>query len=223
MEWDNRLDPLGVNYKPNSSGIWAATQAQYEDENEAQGQHHVWFTVLDENGRPRPGVKVFVDWVGRDVDDPPTQRVTDDEGRANIDIYANLDPQKKNGPYFAYVEAQDRSDVIAGMGLPLKHHVNFRLTFAPRAEVPEPPPPPPPPPPVTVEEGILARARAVPWMPVNNGAALWNFAKAMGLQDQQTDELTAVINGQEYVLQVFNLGIVYARKGDWGNIKVIRK
>jgi hypothetical protein len=60
-------------------------------------------------------------------------------------------------------------------------------------------------------------------MPVNNGAALWNFAKASGLQDQQTDELSVTFNGEEYVLQVFNLGIVYAKAGDWGNVKIIRK
>ena len=69
----------------------------------------------------------------------------------------------------------------------------------------------------------MGKAKSVPWMPVNNTAALWNYAKANGLQDQQTDELSATFNGQEYALQVFNLGIVYCKKGDWGNIKIIRK
>jgi hypothetical protein len=170
--------------------------------------------VLDEKNKPRPNTRVVVDWVGRDADDPPTARMTDSEGRANVDIYANLDPAKKNGPYFAFVEAQDKSDVVAGMGLPLKHHVNFLLTFAPRST---------PPPPTDVPEAILQKAKSVPWMPVNNGGALWNFAKASGLQDQQTDEIAVTINGQDYLLQVFNLGIVYAKVGDWGNIKVIKK
>jgi hypothetical protein len=218
MQWDDRLTPLGVNFKTNANGQWEATAARYQDENEAQGQHHIWFTVLDENNKPKPNVKVLVDWVGRDKDDPPTARMTDTNGKANVDIYANLDITKKNGPYFAYVESQDKSDVVAGMGLPEHHHVNFLLTFAPRAATP-----PPPPPPQNVEEAILQKAKSVPWMPVNNGAALWNFAKANGLQDQQTDELSVTINGQDYVLQVFNLGIVYARVGDWGNIKIIRK
>lgn len=235
MQWDDRLTPLGVNLKPNTSGNWQATVVRYQDDQEAQGQHHVWFTVLDGNGKPKPGVSVFVDWIGRDVDDPATRRTTDADGRANVDIYANLDPAKKNGPYFAYVEGAEESDVVAGMGLPLKHHVNFLLTYAPRVAVPMPepvptpptptPPPPvtPPPPPQNIEQAILHKAESVPWMPVNNGAALWNFAKANGLQDQQTDEMAVTINGQDYVLQVFNLGIVYARVGDWGNIKIIRK
>src|SRR5262245_20523940 len=123
MQWDERLTPLGVNLKTNLTGKWTATVARYQDEDEAQGQHHIWFTVLDENNKPKPNARVVVDWIGRDADDPATERVTDDDGRANVDLYANLDPAKKNGPYFAFVESQDKSDVIAGMGLPLKHHV----------------------------------------------------------------------------------------------------
>lgn len=215
MEWDDRLTPLGVKSKTNENGKWTATAVRFQDEEEAQGQHHVWFTVLDENNKPKPNVKVYVDWVGRDKDDPPTERRTEADGRANVDIYANLDIHKMNGPYFAYVEGSDESDVITGMGLPEHHHVNFMLTFAPRSTTP--------PPPKNVEDAILQKAKTVTWMPVNNAGALWNFAKANGLQDQQTDEIKTTINGQEYLLQVFNLGIVYAKQGDWGNIKIIRK
>ncbi len=215
MQWDDRLTNLGVHLNALANGKWAATTAQYQDEQEAQGQHHIWFTVLDEQNKPLPNVRVFVDWVGRDKDDPPTQRTTGPDGKANVDIYANLDINKKNGPYFAYVESQDKSDVVRGMGLPEHHHVNFLLTFAPHNAMPSPP--------RDVPTAILEKAKAVPWMPVNNGAALWNFAKANGLQDQQTDEMTVTINGKEYLLQVFNLGIVYVKKGDWDNIQVIRK
>jgi hypothetical protein len=85
-----------------------------------------------------------------------------------------------------------------------------------------------PPPPIvtpgqTLEEAVLETARSVPWMPVNNTAALWKFAKQNGLQDQQTDEIHFLYNGAEYIAQVFNLGIVYVKVGDWGNIHVIPK
>ncbi len=79
------------------------------------------------------------------------------------------------------------------------------------------------PPSQTLAQAALAAVKKVPWMPVNNQAALWRFAKANGLQDQQTDELLLNFNGETYVVQVFNLGIVYAKMGDWGNIKVIPK
>jgi len=85
---------------------------------------------------------------------------------------------------------------------------------------------PQPPPPIeqTLEQAAQARADAAkPWMPVNNTAALWRAAKAMSLQDQQTDELDFMYKGEKYLVQVFNLGIVYCKVGDFGNVKVIRK
>ncbi len=75
----------------------------------------------------------------------------------------------------------------------------------------------------TLEQAVMAAVNKVPWMPVNNTAALWRFAKANGLQDQQTDELPMNYQGNSYIVQVFNLGIVYVQVGDWGNIKVIPK
>jgi hypothetical protein len=60
-------------------------------------------------------------------------------------------------------------------------------------------------------------------MPVNNQAALWKFAQANGLQDQQTDEIAFTFDGESYITQVFNRGIVYVKVGDWGNIKYVPK
>lgn len=75
-----------------------------------------------------------------------------------------------------------------------------------------------------LEQAVLDRANAAkPWMPVNNTAALWRFAQARGLQDQQTDEIPFTYNGEQYIAQVFNKGIVYVKVGDWGNIKYIPK
>lgn len=75
-----------------------------------------------------------------------------------------------------------------------------------------------------LEQAVLDRANAAkPWMPVNNTAALWRFAQAHGLQDQQTDEIPFIHNGANYIAQVFNKGVVYVKVGDWGNIKFIPK
>ena len=75
-----------------------------------------------------------------------------------------------------------------------------------------------------LEQAVLDRANAAkPWMPVNNTAALWKFAQSKGLQDQQTDEVPFIFNGENYIAQVFNKGIVYVKVGDWGNIKDIPK
>ena len=75
-----------------------------------------------------------------------------------------------------------------------------------------------------LEQSVIDRANAAkPWMPVNNTAALWRFAQANGLQDQQTDEIPFTYNGTNYIAQVFNKGVVYVKVGDWGNIKFIPK
>jgi len=75
-----------------------------------------------------------------------------------------------------------------------------------------------------LEQAALDRAHAAqPWMPVNNTAALWRFARQRGLQDQQTDEIPFTYGGEQYIAQVFNKGIVYVKVGDWGNIKYIPK
>lgn len=75
-----------------------------------------------------------------------------------------------------------------------------------------------------LEQAVLDRANAAkPWMPVNNTAALWKFAQAHNLQDQQTDEISFTYNGAQYIAQVFNKGVVYVKVGDWGNIKFLPK
>jgi hypothetical protein len=76
---------------------------------------------------------------------------------------------------------------------------------------------------MTLEQAVTNTAHSVPWMPVNNTAALWQYAQQHGLEDQQTDEIHFTYNGAPYLAQVFNRGIVYVKVGDWGNIMVIPK
>ncbi len=220
MNWDARLDALGVKVTTTQNAKWSAQSVAYQDENQALGNHIILFNVQDAQGKPCANTPCVVDWVGRDPGDVPTRVMTDEMGTANVPIYANLDIHKLNGPYFAFVEGQAVSDVVTGMGLPEHHHVNFLLTFAPPAVVN---PPPPPPPAQTLEDAVMAAAKSTTWMPVNNAAALWKFAQANGLQDQQTNEVRFTYNGETYITQVFNLGILYCKDGDWANIQVIKK
>jgi len=70
----------------------------------------------------------------------------------------------------------------------------------------------------------LAQDAAVahkPWMPINDTAALCKFALKNDLGYPQTDEFEFGADG--YIGQVFNLGIVYVKKGDWGNVKWVKK
>lgn len=76
---------------------------------------------------------------------------------------------------------------------------------------------------MALEVAALRAARKLRWMPINDQAALYRFAQANYLGYPQTDEFEFTCNGKTYVGQVFNLGIVYAQKGDWGNIKWVKK
>ena len=217
MIWDSRLDNLGVKAETTANAKWNVTAVIYQDDVEAQGQHHIIFTVLDAQNKPVANVTCVMDWLGRDPTDPPTKVVTDATGKANTPMYANLDPAKKNGPYFAYIEDPTKSDIVRGLGLPLKHHVNYLLTFAPLTA------PPPPPPPGTLEQAIQTAAKQFRWMPINDTASLYQFALKNNLGYPQTDEFEVVFGGDAYIAQVYNLGIVYVKKGDWTNVKWVKK
>ena len=62
-----------------------------------------------------------------------------------------------------------------------------------------------------------------PWMPINDGGALYKFALKANLGYPQTDEFNFQVGADAYVGQVYNLGIVYVKKGDWGNVKSVKK
>jgi len=69
----------------------------------------------------------------------------------------------------------------------------------------------------------LAAAKKLTWMPINTEGALYKFAQSKNLGYPQTDEFKFMIGNDEYVGQVYNLGIVYVKKDDWGNVKFVRK
>ena len=215
MNWDARLDSLGIKYTSTPNAKWSLLSAVYQDETEAQGNHIILFNLQDAQGKPSVGIRCLVDWVGRDPGDVPTQAVTDNTGTANVPIYANLDITKKNGPYFAYVESQTVSDVVLGLGLPEHHHVNFLLTFGPKVAGQ--------PPSQTLEQAVLAAAGKYTWMPINTEAALYKYAQAQGLGYPQTDEFQFTYLNDSYIGQVFNGGIVYVKNGDWANVKWVKK
>ncbi len=66
-------------------------------------------------------------------------------------------------------------------------------------------------------------AQQYPWMPINTDGALYKFALANNLGYPQTDEFEFAYSGDTYVSQVYNLGIVYVKKGDWGNVRWVKK
>ncbi len=72
-------------------------------------------------------------------------------------------------------------------------------------------------------DAVLAAAQQRTWMPINTNAALYRFAQQQNLGYPQTDEFKFNVGADTYIGQVFNLGIVYVKQGDWGNVKWTKK
>jgi CRP-like cAMP-binding protein len=129
--WDGRLDQLGVTWAPANvepgQVYWRLVEARWADENESGGRHHIFITVLDENGNRIIGQPVVVRWAdGQEV--RPTEDKPANEPSFNFQMYA------AGNAYTAYVDGLP-SDSVAGMGLGTiaqrtwKYHTSFYLVF----------------------------------------------------------------------------------------------
>ncbi len=146
VEWDSRLTAMHVSIAPvagltQGQTYWKVISAQYEDEKQSGGDHTFYYTVLDKNGGPAPGVQIQMDFQGRDPRDIPNPVYTDPYGNANYGLYAGpvgWDPSQFAGPYTAWVGDPDLSgknrsgipgEKLVGAGLPMNRHVCFLVTW----------------------------------------------------------------------------------------------
>jgi hypothetical protein len=146
VQWDGRLTGMHISIAP-VTGLAAGQpylkiiSARYQDEFQSGGNHHLFYTVLDENGRPAAGVPIILDWQGRDPGDNPNIVYTDGNGTANYGLYAGpvgWNPELMPGPYSGWVGDPDlRSrnstgipgEKFVGAGLPMNRHGNFIVTW----------------------------------------------------------------------------------------------
>ncbi len=129
LEWDPRLDDLNVTYRPAENcaqGCWRLISARFEDVDESNGLHHIWVKLLNADGEQMAGQPWHVAWP--DGNQRLLSKAAPDW--ADFAMYAGYDPATGPGPYRAYAgDDEQRSDVVLGMGLPLKQHVSFRLVW----------------------------------------------------------------------------------------------
>lgn len=151
LELDPRLaDLVRVSVKsaqpaPDSK-YWKLISAQYQDPDESGGNINIIVFVQDERGAPLPGQRIIQKFPG----DQATA-ITDERGHAEFPMSgdSSFSPDRgENGPYAALVDGLP-SDQVVGMGLPLKRHVQYILTYrrATFASQPDPAPAPVPTPP----------------------------------------------------------------------------
>jgi len=132
-EWDARLDALDIKLIPATVPVgqlyWRLTKAEFWDEKERQGKHHIFINVLDERGVRIIGQKVIIEWP-----DEKLVLVTEDkpvpEYSANYPLDINhYPPWGTLGAFTASVDGLP-SEKVAGMGLPSRNiFVVYLLTF----------------------------------------------------------------------------------------------
>ncbi len=128
-QWDPRLTALGITYTPAPNcapGCWRLVSAEYLDEGQSQGLHHVFARTLDVAGNQIVD-RFTVGWADGAVT-VDTKAPPDYGDIALWDCYAPNEGER--GGYRAWGgtwEAQ--SDTVEGLGLPYCAHVSFRLVW----------------------------------------------------------------------------------------------
>lgn len=105
---------------------WKLISAQYQDPDESGGNINIVMYVQDERGMPLPGQRVLQIYPG----DRATG-ITDERGHFEFPMSgdSSFAPDRgEHGPYTAAVDGLP-SDQVVGMGLPLRRHVQYILTW----------------------------------------------------------------------------------------------
>jgi N-acetyl-anhydromuramyl-L-alanine amidase AmpD len=76
---------------------------------------------------------------------------------------------------------------------------------------------------IALDTSAVIAAKKLVWMPINTDAALYQHAQQKNLGYPQTDEFSVTVGTDVYIVQVFNLGIVYVKQGDWNNVQSFKK
>ncbi|MBI3741075.1 MAG: carboxypeptidase regulatory-like domain-containing protein [Chloroflexi bacterium] len=137
LDWDARLtSELNILLEPATISpgqkYWKLIRAKYlppgDAPGTAQGRVNIYYTVLDENGFPVVNQKVWQQWP-----DDRAAGTTDGDGVTNFGMTGDSSfdpkpPRSQRGPYSAYVDGLP-SDKVVGLGLPLRQHVVYELTW----------------------------------------------------------------------------------------------
>jgi len=123
--WDSRLDDLKIGLTPAAAqpgqSYWKVIKAEFQNDQEGGGRHHIYVEVLDEAGKRIVGQPVEVLWSTGSAT-VVTEDKPQPEYAANFPMYGNL------GGYS--LRLPGLSETVTGMGLPGgKQHVVYRIVF----------------------------------------------------------------------------------------------
>jgi hypothetical protein len=216
--WDPRLETLNIKLEPAADKpTFRLVEAYFQDNidplhpndheaSESKNGIKIMVGVQDARGRPLTNVRVIQEFPGDQA-----FALTTPSGYAEFDQSgdSSFDPKKgQSGPYKIYIAG---GDVVKGLGLPVRQHVQYLLTFE---QVP------PPPALDGLDLGIAAKVALANTfgVPLNLEAALAKYAVEHNLGIPLTDEMEFQYQGTTYVAQMWSGGAVYCKKGDFGNI-----
>lgn len=128
--WDGRMNEFGI--RMDAAGVapgqkyWRLVKALYRGPTDPVpaglpgGDHNIYIETIDENGNRLTGITALVQNGG--LSKIITENKPFPEYGSNYPMYGMM------GSYSASIDGLP-SDKVVGMGLPMKHHVSFFLTF----------------------------------------------------------------------------------------------
>ena len=137
VDWDPRLG-RGPNALPRLENVrliaasvaqcqrfWRVVKVKFEDIDESGNDHTIYVMIVDENGNRVSGQKLLVtsDSTGEVFPDQPVEKDADDTCSCNYSY-----PMFGDG-YNVQIVGGLPSDEVAGMIMPLRRHVNYKITF----------------------------------------------------------------------------------------------
>ena len=137
IEWDPRLGN-GPQVLPRLENVrlipatvargqkfWRVTRVKFENIDESGSDHTIYVKIQDANGKRMDGVKIAVtsDTSGELFPDQPTEKSASDMCDCNYNY-----PMYGDG-YDVQIVDGTPSDKVAGMIMPLRRHVNYKITF----------------------------------------------------------------------------------------------
>ena len=142
MEIDARIEDR-LTVEPHGS-VYRLARVGWKNEEEAQGRHHIYIDVVDDQGRRLAGERVTMVWNGGSSVGVVEEKVGEPFG-ANFPMHAAL------GSYSTFAGTDPAlSDRVGGMGLGTPEHPGallhtcFELVFVKYAVTPSPVDPPDP-------------------------------------------------------------------------------
>ena len=114
-----KLEPAAVAH---GQKFWRAISVKFEDISESGNDHTIYVKVLGEDGKRVDGKKAHLTSVGGLSEYP-------DEKPANDLCDCNYNYPMYGDGYGFNIEDQFPSDKVSGMIMPMRRHVNYRVTF----------------------------------------------------------------------------------------------